>query len=843
MAEFTTLSLEGIANVPKASPNVAGKVLWAESFEDIPLGRSVNGWGIPIRIGSGKSARSKAVIALTGGAHKKLPREVSLAVNRTAHHIVFQHFCVPPVLKDWYVVSPEPGVKLADYEIAYGDGEVVAQPIRRRFEIGDRLPSFRHPSFLCRPHAPPVIFDESTPWGKRQCAVNAADSMGRPVMWLYTWRNPHPSKTIKTITFRSTGESIVAIAAVTLCHTKEYPFPREANRDVKVTFLKKKDADKPYDVECGLDRGQVSAQRPLPPPPDETPVKGWGKKKTPAKRSPVMVTGYGTRSATLTVKTPDSKHAVGWGDVIEKGATTTKDKRVRVELMDPGKVWVRVKVTDPDTGKPTPCRIHFHGEHGQYLAPHGHQTDINQMWFEDIGGDLQLGQTSYAYIDGQCQMWLPVGKVTVEIAKGFEYAPVQKVVQVRKSTKDIELRIARWIDLEREGYYTGDTHVHFISPSTAHLEAQAEGVRIVNVLQTQLGRLFTNRADFTGKPFVSDDGESIVYVSQENRQHIMGHISLLGLKEPVMPWCSGGPGEAELGGGMETCLSEWADECKKQNGLVVYPHFPAPTAEIAALVPTGRVDAAEVRGFSQVKDQDGSDKVFDYAFTEWYRFLNLGYRLPAVGGTDKMANGMPVGGVRTYVYVGRDRQLNYADWCDGIRKGRTFTSSGPVISLEVDGRQVGDTIKMTRSGGTVEFKASAQCANPFDAIELVQNGRVVASAKTGRNGKKAELSGTLVIDKSCWLAARCWGREAVYHEWPVSLGAHTSPVYVYLGRNDIFNMADATYMLTLIQGSVDYVDHVALHREGSDGKDTVKGYLLDGAQALHRRMHQLGLPH
>ncbi len=842
MAEFTTVSLDAVANVAKASPKVAGKALWDESFEDIPSGRTVNGWGIPIRLGSGKSRRSKAVIALAGGAYKKLPREVSLAVNRKAHHIVFLHFNAPALVKDGWILNPEPGAKLADYEIAYGDGEVVAQPIRRRFEIGDRRPSFRHPSFLCRPHAPPVIHDESKPWGTRQCAVTATDSVGGPVMWLYTWANPHPDKVIKTITFRSTGESVVAIAAVTLCHTKEYPFPQEANRDVKVTFLKKKDADKPYDVECNLDRGQVSAQRPLTQP-NETPVKGWGKEKTPPKRSPVMVQGYGTRSATLTVKTPDSKHEVGWGDVIEKGATTTKDRRVRVELMDPGKVWARVKVLDAETGKPTACRIHFHGEHGQYLAPHGHQTDINSNWFEDIGGDLQLGQTSYAYIDGQCQIWLPVGKVTVEIAKGFEYVPVQKVLEVRKGTRELTLEVRRWIDLEREGYYTGDTHVHFISPSSAHLEAQAEGVRIVNVLQTQLGRLFTNRADFTGRPFVSDDGESIVYVSQENRQHIMGHISLLGLKEPVMPWCSAGPGEAELGGGMETCLSEWADECKKQGGLVVYPHFPAPTAEIAALVPTGRGAAAEVRGFSRVKGPGSSGDVFTYAFTEWYRFLNLGYRLPAVGGTDKMANGIPVGGVRTYVYVGRDRKLNYADWCQGIRRGRTFTSSGPVIFLEVDGQQVGDTIKMTRSGGTVEFKASAQCINPFDGIELVQNGRVVASAKTGRSGKKAVLSGTLVVGESCWLAARCWGREAVYHEWPISLGAHTSPIYVYLGRNDIFNMADASYMLTLIQGSVEYIDHVAQHRDGSDRKEAIKGYFFEGAQALHRRMHTLGLPH
>ncbi len=83
----------------------------------------------------------------------------------------------------------------------------------------------------------------------------------------------------------------------------------------------------------------------------------------------------------------------------------------------------------------------------------------------------------------------------------------------------------------------------------------------------------------------------------------------------------------------------------------------------------------------------------------------------------------------------------------------------------------------------------------------------------------------------------------MYHEWPISLGAHTSPIYVYLGRNDIFNMADASYMLTLIQGSVEHIDNVALHRDGANRKEAIKGYFFEGAQALHRRMHTLGLPH
>ena len=35
-------------------------------------------------------------------------------------------------------------------------------------------------------------------------------------------------------------------------------------------------------------------------------------------------------------------------------------------------------------------------------------------WHTDIGGDLRLGQITYAYIDGRCEGWLPRGEVIVD---------------------------------------------------------------------------------------------------------------------------------------------------------------------------------------------------------------------------------------------------------------------------------------------------------------------------------------------------------------------------------------------------------------------------------------------
>src|SRR5207244_6231317 len=122
-------------------------------------------------------------------------------------------------------------------------------------------------------------------------------------------------------------------------------------------------------------------------------------------------------------------------------------------------------------------------------------------------------------------------------------------------------RRKRWNDVSKAGWYSGDTHVHFVSTQGGHLEAKGEDLNVVNLLLSQWGHLFTNTEEFVGGPSVSRDGRTIVYASQENRQHMLGHLTLLGLKKPVMPWCTDGPDEAEMGGTLEVTMSDWADRC------------------------------------------------------------------------------------------------------------------------------------------------------------------------------------------------------------------------------------------------------------------------------------------
>src|SRR5262249_8044095 len=155
-------------------------------------------------------------------------------------------------------------------------------------------------------------------------------------------------------------------------------------------------------------------------------------------------------------------------------------------------------------------------------------------WHIDVGGDVRLGRTTYAYVDGACEGWLPRGDVRVRVARGFEYQPLDDVVQIGEDTRELTLRLRRLLDPAKDGWYSGDTHVHFGSSFGGLKEAGAGGVWVVTLLQTQCGSLFTNIEDSLGRPLTSGDGKTVLFASQENRQHFLGHLSLLGLQEPVM---------------------------------------------------------------------------------------------------------------------------------------------------------------------------------------------------------------------------------------------------------------------------------------------------------------------
>jgi len=175
-----------------------------------------------------------------------------------------------------------------------------------------------------------------------------------------------------------------------------------------------------------------------------------------------------------------------------------------------------------------------------------------------------------------------------------------------------------------------------------------------------------------------------------------------------------------------------------------------------------------------------------------------------------MSAGMPVGGVRTYAKLDHNDEFNFDNWGKAVRAGRTFTTSGPLIGITADGREAGDEIRIPIGGGTIETEAWAVCAQPIHGLEIIHNGKIAAKTTSAEGAKRLELKEKIKIDGSGWLAARCYSYHRVWHVWPVNVAAHTSPIYVVVDNQEVFNPSDAVYIMTLVHGGMEWLDTLSI---------------------------------
>jgi hypothetical protein len=294
-----------------------------------------------------------------------------------------------------------------------------------------------------------------------------------------------------------------------------------------------------------------------------------------------------------------------------------------------------------------------------------------------------------------------------------------------------------------------------------------------------------------------------------------------------------GPGESYLGDPLWTSLGDWADRQRARSGLVVAVHFPYPNAELAADVALGKIDAVELYPYGS-----GFDTL---RFHDWYRYLGAGYRLPAVGGTDKMGAYMPVGANRTYAHLGGEA-FTFESWARAVRAGRTFMTTGPLLLLEADGRTPGDEIVLGQGGGQIDARLEARSFVPFHRVEIVWNGEVVASREDAAGTREMTLREAIRVPGPGWLAARCASRLGPTTAWGLSIQAHTSPIYFRVPTRELFSAPAVAYMLTLVDGAEAWARTLAT-RSDPERMEQVLSRLRAARERLHQRLHAHGLAH
>jgi len=733
----------------------------------------------------------------------------------------------------------ELGEPVANYVLVYGDGTSERAAVKRRRQIGMFYRRWGENCFESVAHhkpSPVRAHHEQTAWGWgwSQTRVNPRDG-GDWTDWLWAWENPHPEKTINGFRFEPVQGAVI-LWGITAGDAFSNPLRWQPRRKAVFSLPAGLEFDPKLDEhgllsQVQLDLGQIISASLRPSYPED----GWPESdnnKPPEMLKHEVLIEYTAH--------PEARFHFTDGTSVPIADAESPKTTGRLRPVAPASRNVRIRVIEKSGGRPVAVKLHMHGEAGEYLAPMDRNRLPNDAWFEDTSVDfVHQGTHNCTYIPGETTVRLPQGKVFIEVSRGFEIRPVRRVLSISPETDEVIIELEKVLPWREKGWVTADTHVHFLSPGSALLEGSGEGVNVVNLLASQWGELMTNVGDFDGRTTwgskeAGGDGEHLVRVGTENRQHVLGHISLLGYDgSPIVPMTTGGPDESALGDPIENLLTEWARQCRKQAGVVILPHFPNPRAEHAASIVGGDIDGVEMTSWGSLYGG-----INPYSLCDWYRYLNCGYFTAAVGGTDKMSADTAVGTVRTYAKIEDGKEFNYEAWKEAVRQGNTFVTYGPLMEFAVDGRLPGSRIKMTASGGSVNVSwKAASVTVPMSRIELIVNGTVHESRAV--RPESDEGSWSVKVDRSAWIALLIRGH---YSDRPEIVAAHSSPVMVEVEGSEFYAEADALTILEQIEGAMAFLDTVGT-RAGDAAYKRMRLVLESAHRSVHNRMHRFGMFH
>jgi hypothetical protein len=432
--------------------------------------------------------------------------------------------------------------------------------------------------------------------------------------------------------------------------------------------------------------------------------------------------------------------------------------------------------------------------------------------------------------DGEIEK-LPPGQYTVEYTRGPEYVTRTANLKVAAKKEDWSFKLERWIDPSKFGWWSGDHHIH--AAGCAHYTRPTEGVHAPDMMRHCLGEDLKVGCNLTWGPCF--DYQKQFFTGQDDKvsvwpyllhydvevsgfgSHQSGHLCLLRLKEEIYP---GGDSDTHW---PTLCLNtlRWA----KKQGAVCGPAHSGWGLEVNTddlpnyLVPpfsgiganeyimdvTHLVPGPDGKPVPAVDFLSMVDTPSVWELNMWYHTLNVGYRTRVSGETDfPCIYGERVGLGRSYVKL--DGRLTYADWCEGIRKGRNYVSDGRshLLDFKVNDAAMGENgseLKLSQPGMVhVTARVAARLnENPNPEIrglrydkkpywdierarigdtrevplEVIVNGYRAAKRNILADGRLQEVGFDVKIEHSSWVALR------------ILPSSHTNPVFVLVGDKPV----------------------------------------------------------
>jgi hypothetical protein len=343
---------------------------------------------------------------------------------------------------------------------------------------------------------------------------------------------------------------------------------------------------------------------------------------------------------------------------------------------------------------------------------------------------------------------LPDGEYNVESKRGPEYLRGLQTVTIDGDHSRIEVKLERWIDPAKWGWYSGDTHIHAagcahyqiptegVSPETMIRHMRGEALSVGDALnwspswyyqkQFFIGHAESPMAELEHPDLQAANGASLrPRATQEDSESVLrydvevsgfpsshaGHLVLLRLKEQDYP----GTQLIEEWPSWNLPILKWA---RAQGAVAGYAHCGSgmmvdstdlPNYEIPPMDGIGTQEAIIDVTHGLADFLSGCDTWPVAELNAWYHMLNCGFRLAMIGETDfPCISGDRVGVGRSYVCLDRRPvgDSGYEAWIRGLQQHRQYCGDGRshILECRVNGRVLQDAELLLNEPGTVTIE-------------------------------------------------------------------------------------------------------------------------------------------
>jgi len=319
------------------------------------------------------------------------------------------------------------------------------------------------------------------------------------------------------------------------------------------------------------------------------------------------------------------------------------------------------------------------------------------------------------------EITVPATALEIRALSGLETELSSQRIDLKgQSQSALTIPLARFYRARERGHVAGNTHLHLMKLSKQQADRYLQEVPLADGLEVVfLSYLERAGADleYTSNKYSRAELERLSHEhlhwghGQEHRHNFgshgegYGHILLLDTPYIIQP-VSIGPGITKAGADAPP-LQEGIDEARRGGGKVIWAHNSFGFEDIPNWI-TGRVHANNIF--------DGSARG---SFKDtYYRYLNLGLRVPFSTGTDWFIYDF------SRAYVTTDRPITPKEWLDRLSEGKSFITNGPLLEWTVEQRPVGSVIDLEKPAA-LTARGRALGRTDFKRIEVVRNGRVV----------------------------------------------------------------------------------------------------------------------